>query len=71
MADIFLSYARDDSDVAAALVAVFEERDWTVFWDLNRAIKQRFDAEGLSLAVPERQVALRQPADPGAGDKTG
>jgi small conductance mechanosensitive channel len=33
---------------------------WGAYWDLNRAVKQRFDAVGISLAVPQREVQLRQ-----------
>jgi small conductance mechanosensitive channel len=33
---------------------------WGVYWDLNRAVKERFDAEGILLAVPQREVQLRQ-----------
>ena len=33
---------------------------WGVYWDLTRAVKARFDAEEISLAVPQREVQLRQ-----------
>jgi hypothetical protein len=33
MADIFVSYAREDSDRIAALVSGLEQRGWSVFWD--------------------------------------
>lgn len=33
MADIFLSYAREDEARARALAEVLERRGWTVFWD--------------------------------------
>jgi len=29
---------------------------WTVFWDLTRQVKQRFDAEGVSIPFPQRDV---------------
>jgi len=35
MVDIFLSYARSDSDKAEALAAVLTRRGWSVFWDRN------------------------------------
>jgi len=31
---------------------------WSVFFDLNEAIKKRFDAEGLSIPFPQRDVHL-------------
>lgn len=33
MADIFLSYAREDVALAEELATAFEQRAWTVFWD--------------------------------------
>jgi small conductance mechanosensitive channel len=29
---------------------------WTVYWDLTRAVKQRFDAEGISIPFPQQDV---------------
>jgi small conductance mechanosensitive channel len=29
---------------------------WTVYWDLTRAVKQRFDAEGISIPYPQQDV---------------
>src|SRR5688500_4011394 len=33
MADIFLSYAKKDGEIARRLAARFEEEGWSVFWD--------------------------------------
>ena len=33
MADIFLSYAREELALAEQLATAFEQRTWTVFWD--------------------------------------
>ena len=33
MTDIFLSYAREDLEVAKALVTALETQQWSVFWD--------------------------------------
>jgi small conductance mechanosensitive channel len=33
---------------------------WTVYWDITRAVKQRFDAEGISIPFPQRDVHLIQ-----------
>lgn len=36
---------------------------WTVYWDITRAVKERFDAEGISIPFPQRDVHLfQQPA---------
>jgi small conductance mechanosensitive channel len=31
---------------------------WTVYWAITRAVKQRFDAEGISIPFPQRDVHL-------------
>lgn len=33
---------------------------WTVYWDLTSAVKQRFDAEGISIPYPQRDVHVYQ-----------
>ncbi len=33
---------------------------WTVFWDITKAVKQRFDAEGLSIPYPQQDVHVHQ-----------
>ena len=33
---------------------------WTVYWDITRAVKQRFDAAGISIPFPQRDVHLIQ-----------
>src|SRR5215208_5562365 len=35
MADIFLSYARENRDRAGIIARLFESAGWTVFWDAN------------------------------------
>jgi small conductance mechanosensitive channel len=38
---------------------------WTVYWDITRAVKDRFDKEGISIPYPQRDVHLHQiPANP-------
>lgn len=52
MADIFLSYAREDRDTASSLVAVLADCGWSVFWDhhiptgksFDRVIEEQLDA---------------------------
>jgi len=31
---------------------------WTAYWDITRAVKERFDAEGISIPFPQRDVHL-------------
>ena len=33
---------------------------WDVYWDITRAVKERFDAEGISIPFPQRDVHLYQ-----------
>ncbi len=42
---------------------------WDVYWDITREVKLRFDAEGVSIPFPQRDVHLYQEAIEGGGDK--
>jgi small conductance mechanosensitive channel len=33
---------------------------WDVYWDITRAVKERFDAEGISIPFPQRDVHMVQ-----------
>ena len=33
---------------------------WTVYWDITRAVKERFDAEGIGIPYPQQDVHLYQ-----------
>ncbi len=33
---------------------------WTVYWDIQRAVKQRFDAEGITIPFPQQDVYMHQ-----------
>jgi len=33
---------------------------WTVYWDITKQAKQRFDAEGISIPFPQRDVHVFQ-----------
>jgi small conductance mechanosensitive channel len=35
---------------------------WPVYWELTRAVKERFSAEGISIPFPQREVHLRTPS---------
>jgi len=34
---------------------------WTVYWDVTRSVKERFDAEGVSIPFPQHDVHVIQP----------
>jgi small conductance mechanosensitive channel len=36
---------------------------WTVYWDVTRTVKERFDAEGISIPFPQRDVHISQTAE--------
>lgn len=36
---------------------------WTVYWDVTKAVKARFDAEGISIPFPQRDVHLYRADD--------
>ena len=33
---------------------------WDVYWDITRAVKDRFDAEGVSIPFPQRDIHVHQ-----------
>ncbi len=39
---------------------------WTVFWDVTRTVKKRFDQEGISIPFPQRDVHIYQESAPAA-----
>lgn len=43
MAEIFISYAREDREVAARLAKVLEAKGWSTWWDRLIPAGQRFD----------------------------
>ena len=36
---------------------------WTVYWDVTETVKQRFDAEGISIPFPQRDVHIYQQSE--------
>ena len=47
-----------------------KERYWEVYWDLTRAVKLRFDQEGIAFPYPQREVTHRAAPDPGVTAET-
>ena len=45
MADVFVSYARNDKQRVAPLVAVLEAQGWSIWWDPEIAAGQEFDRQ--------------------------
>ena len=43
---------------------------WTVYWDITRSVKERFDAEGISIPYPQRDVHLIQEKPPSVEQKS-
>jgi len=35
---------------------------WDVYWDVTREVKRRFDAEGITIPLPQRVVTVQSPA---------
>ena len=33
---------------------------WDVYWDITRAVKEQFDAEGVSIPFPQRDIHVHQ-----------
>ena len=45
MAQVFISYAREDRDTAAQLAAALTDREWQVWWDRELVAGEQFDEE--------------------------
>ena len=43
MADVFLSYAREDRETAERLAHALERHGWSVWWDRHVPAGKRFD----------------------------
>jgi small conductance mechanosensitive channel len=52
-----------DSSVNFVVRPWVETNDyWDVYWDVTRSVKERFDAEGVSIPFPQRDVHMHQVA---------
>ncbi|MEO6231894.1 MAG: toll/interleukin-1 receptor domain-containing protein [Ferruginibacter sp.] len=54
MADIFISYSSDDKSVVQKIAALLEKRGWSVWWDRQIPIGQKYD----TVIEQELQVAV-------------
>jgi len=57
MSDIFISYAREDRDKAKALAELFQQQDWSVWWDRNIPPGRSFD-EVIEEALSEAKCVV-------------
>jgi small conductance mechanosensitive channel len=44
---------------------------WDVYWDVTREVKERFDAEGISIPFPQRDVHVYRGDEPESAPSTG
>ena len=44
---------------------------WTVYWELTRSVKERFDVEGISIPFPQRDVYLHSQAQTDQASRDG
>jgi small conductance mechanosensitive channel len=44
---------------------------WDVYWDVTQAVKQRFDAEGVSIPFPQRDIHMYPTGQSGASESAG
>lgn len=50
----------DESSIAFIVRPwVATEDYWEVYWDVTREVKKRFDAAGISIPVPHRDIRVR------------
>ena len=54
-----LNQLADSSVNFVVRVWAAKERYWDVYWDLTRAVKLRFDAEGISIPFPQRELHVK------------
>ena len=43
--------------------SISDEVGWDVYWDITREVKQRFDAEGITIPFPQRDVHIYREND--------
>jgi small conductance mechanosensitive channel len=44
---------------------------WAVYWDVTRSVKERFDAEGISIPYPQSDVHMHQVVAAESGNESG
>ena len=55
---IRLNQLADSSLSFVVRVWVLKDRYWQVYWDITRAVKTRFDQEGIKIPLPQREVYM-------------
>ena len=55
---IRLNQLADSSLSFVVRVWVLKDRYWQVYWDITRAVKTRFDQEGIKIPLPQREIHM-------------
>lgn len=61
-ATLLCAFAAPQDYVASTLCRPWSKTSdyWAVYWDVTRSVKERFDAEGISIPFPQQDVYMHQ-----------
>jgi small conductance mechanosensitive channel len=62
-----LNQLSDSSIIFVVRTWTPRDKYWDVYWDLTRAVKVRFDAEGITIPFPQRELHLKVDQSGGEG----